>query len=262
MDDPDAAVAGERDREPRLGDRVHRRRDDRDLERDRPRQARRRAHVVRQHGRLGGQEQDVVEGEAFAAELRPRTRAPAPPRRTGYTAAPDERSSRPRPSSTSSTPPASRPTSRGSKRPAPTSSVDAAPAATASRSASSADLPGELRGDELREQDVAGADDRDRLDARRERLVAPDLPVLPEQRVAARLERDVHVAGAELARSCRAPSGSPPRPRAPARRRARPRAGSGRRETAPPRCRAGAAAPSESSTIRHAARPRSRTASA
>ena len=33
------------------------------------RQARRRAHVVRQHGRLGGHEQDVVEGEALTAEL-------------------------------------------------------------------------------------------------------------------------------------------------------------------------------------------------
>ena len=49
MQDADAALARERDREPRLGDRVHRRGDDRDLERDRARQARRRRDVVRQH---------------------------------------------------------------------------------------------------------------------------------------------------------------------------------------------------------------------
>ena len=69
VEDPDPALARDGDREPRLGDGVHRRGHDRDLERDRPGQARRRAHVVRQHGRLGGHEQDVVEGEAFTAEL-------------------------------------------------------------------------------------------------------------------------------------------------------------------------------------------------
>ena len=69
MEDPDSALARERDRQPGLGDRVHRGADDRDLERDRPGQPRRGAHVVRQHGRLGGNEQDIVEGEAFTAKL-------------------------------------------------------------------------------------------------------------------------------------------------------------------------------------------------
>ena len=70
MDDAEPALARQRNREPRLGDRVHRSRDDRDLERDRAGEARGRADVVRQHGRLGRQEQDVVEGQAFFAELR------------------------------------------------------------------------------------------------------------------------------------------------------------------------------------------------
>ena len=69
VDDADAALARERDREPRLGDGVHRRRDDRDAELDRARQARARRDVVRQHARLGRHEQDVVEGEAFLGEL-------------------------------------------------------------------------------------------------------------------------------------------------------------------------------------------------
>ncbi len=69
VQDADPALAGQGDREARLGDGVHRRGHDRDLERDRPGQACRRAHVVRQHGRLGGHEQDVIEGEALTAEL-------------------------------------------------------------------------------------------------------------------------------------------------------------------------------------------------
>ena len=69
VDDADAALARERDREPRLGDRVHRRRDDRDAELDRAREPRARRDVVRQHARLGRHEQDVVEGEAFLGEL-------------------------------------------------------------------------------------------------------------------------------------------------------------------------------------------------
>ena len=69
MDDPDPALARERDREARLGHRVHRRRDDRDRELDRARQARARRDVVRQDVRLGRDEQHVVEGEPFAAEL-------------------------------------------------------------------------------------------------------------------------------------------------------------------------------------------------
>ena len=66
---PMPALPRERDREPRLGDRVHRRRDDRDLERDRARELRRGRDVVREHARLGRDEQDVVERQPFLAEL-------------------------------------------------------------------------------------------------------------------------------------------------------------------------------------------------
>ena len=69
MDDADAALARERDREAGLGHRVHRRRDDRDRELDRGREAGARRDVVRQDVRLGRNEEDVVEGEPFATEL-------------------------------------------------------------------------------------------------------------------------------------------------------------------------------------------------
>ena len=69
VEDADPAEPRERDRHPRLGDGVHRRGDDRDLERDRARQAGRGGDVVREDGRLGRDEQDVVEGEAFLREL-------------------------------------------------------------------------------------------------------------------------------------------------------------------------------------------------
>ena len=59
----------ERDAHARLGDRVHRRRDERDLERDRARQPTGRRDVVREDCGLGRHEQDVVEGEAFLREL-------------------------------------------------------------------------------------------------------------------------------------------------------------------------------------------------
>jgi hypothetical protein len=49
MEDSDSALTRDRDRQPGLGDCVHRGADDRDLERDRPGQPRRGAHVVRQH---------------------------------------------------------------------------------------------------------------------------------------------------------------------------------------------------------------------
>ena len=45
--------------------------DDRDLERDRPRQAARRGDVVREDGGPGRDEQDVVEGQPFLRELVP-----------------------------------------------------------------------------------------------------------------------------------------------------------------------------------------------
>ena len=69
MQNADPALARERDREPRLGDRVHRGRDDRDRELDPARQPRRRRDVVREDVRLGRPEEDVVEGEALLAEL-------------------------------------------------------------------------------------------------------------------------------------------------------------------------------------------------
>jgi hypothetical protein len=69
VEDAEPTLACERDREPRLGDRVHRGRNDRDLERDRPRQARRRGDLVRQYRRLGGHEQDVVESQPLTRKL-------------------------------------------------------------------------------------------------------------------------------------------------------------------------------------------------
>ena len=53
VDDADPTLPRQRDRQARLGDGVHRRGDDRDLERDRRRQPRRRGDVVREHRRLG-----------------------------------------------------------------------------------------------------------------------------------------------------------------------------------------------------------------
>ena len=69
VDDPDPALAGERDRHAGLGHRVHRRGDDRDLERDRPCQPGRRRDGVRQHRRLGGDEQHIVERQSLFGEL-------------------------------------------------------------------------------------------------------------------------------------------------------------------------------------------------
>ena len=69
MNHADAAGACERHREARLRDRVHRGRDDRNRERDLARQACRGGDVVRKDVRLGGDEQNVVEGQPFAGEL-------------------------------------------------------------------------------------------------------------------------------------------------------------------------------------------------
>src|SRR6185312_995118 len=136
----DPAEARERDRHPRLGDRVHRGGDDRDLEHDRPRQAARGDDVVREDGGLGGDEQDVVEGQPFLHELVPRALQVA----WILTAVRDVASGRDPQAwanSCTSTAGRRRRTSAGSKRPAPTSSTDAAPAAAARRSASSAGEP-------------------------------------------------------------------------------------------------------------------------
>src|SRR5919204_532203 len=69
MQDAEPPFARERDREPRLGDRVHRRRDDRNLEADPAGQARPRRDLGRQHGRLGRDKQDIVEGQPLAREF-------------------------------------------------------------------------------------------------------------------------------------------------------------------------------------------------
>ena len=69
MEDADPAEAGEADGHARLRDGVHRGGDERDLERDRAGQAARGRDVVREDGGLGGEEQDVVEGEALLREL-------------------------------------------------------------------------------------------------------------------------------------------------------------------------------------------------
>ncbi len=69
MHDPHAARTGERDRETRLGHGVHRRGDQRDVQRDRGRQPSDGRDVVREDVRLGGDEEHVVEREPFLAEL-------------------------------------------------------------------------------------------------------------------------------------------------------------------------------------------------
>ena len=69
VQDAETALARERDRESRLRHGVHRGGDDGDLERDLPRQARRGRNLVRQHGRIGRHQEDVVEGQPLAREL-------------------------------------------------------------------------------------------------------------------------------------------------------------------------------------------------
>ena len=76
VEDADPALARERDRHPRLGDGVHRRRDERDLELDAPREARASGHIGREHRRGCGHEQDVVERQPFLRELRLETQQP------------------------------------------------------------------------------------------------------------------------------------------------------------------------------------------
>ena len=88
--------------------------------------------------------------------------------------------------------------SRDRSDPRPTARTDAAPAATAARIASSGRALVTDRGEELREEDVARADTRDRLDVRCERAQPPGLPADTEQREAAVLERDEDVARAHL----------------------------------------------------------------
>ena len=69
VDDPETARTSQRDREPRLGDRVHRGRHERDVQRDPRRQPRDGRDVVREHVRLRRDEQHVVERKPLLAEL-------------------------------------------------------------------------------------------------------------------------------------------------------------------------------------------------
>jgi hypothetical protein len=65
VNDPDAAFLGHGDSEARLGDRVHGRRDQRNIEGDAPGQTCGEIHILGQHRGMGGQQEDVVEGEGF-----------------------------------------------------------------------------------------------------------------------------------------------------------------------------------------------------
>ena len=186
MDDPDAALARERDRQPRLGDGVHRRRDDRDVELDRarqPRRASRRRSAARRDSAGTSRTSSKVspslanlslERERGArARLRPSStsHATSPPLDTAPVAKLPRRKlplSVRAFTSGSRLPLAServdgdrlrarrprtrrdcrRAASRGSKRPAPTSSVEAAPAATALAQRLLGRPPGDARGEE------------------------------------------------------------------------------------------------------------------
>jgi CBS domain-containing protein len=63
VDDADAALLRERDGEARFGHRVHGGREERDVELDRPGEAGGEADFAGEDGRVGGNEQDVVESE-------------------------------------------------------------------------------------------------------------------------------------------------------------------------------------------------------
>ena len=63
MNDADSSLLSHRNREARLGHRIHRRADDGDILVDISRQSRLRADVRRNYVRVGGQQQNIVEGE-------------------------------------------------------------------------------------------------------------------------------------------------------------------------------------------------------
>ena len=69
MDDAQSAELSERDRRARVGHRIHRRRDDRDRETELAGEPRRRGDLGREDVAAGGDEEDVVEGQAFLREL-------------------------------------------------------------------------------------------------------------------------------------------------------------------------------------------------
>src|SRR5439155_6247859 len=65
----EAAEPSERDRQARLGDRVHGRGEDRNVERELARQEGARRDLAREDITAGGDEEDVVEGQSFGSEL-------------------------------------------------------------------------------------------------------------------------------------------------------------------------------------------------
>ena len=71
VDDADPAFLRERDREPRLGDRIHRGRDDRGIERDAAGEPGPEGDFARYDERVGRDQQDVVEREGLAGDTHP-----------------------------------------------------------------------------------------------------------------------------------------------------------------------------------------------
>src|SRR5439155_161512 len=67
--DAQSAEPSERDRHTRLGDRVHRGGEDRNVERELAREEGACRDLAREDIAAGGDEEDVVEGETFGAEL-------------------------------------------------------------------------------------------------------------------------------------------------------------------------------------------------
>ena len=70
VDDPDPAGFRHRDREPRLGDGVHGRREDRQVETDGAGELRPDIRCARHHRAMAGAQENVVEGEAFGNKVR------------------------------------------------------------------------------------------------------------------------------------------------------------------------------------------------
>jgi hypothetical protein len=68
VNDADAAALGHRDREARLGHRIHRGGHDRQVQADSAGQAGAEIDVARQHRRMGRHERNVVEGESFGED--------------------------------------------------------------------------------------------------------------------------------------------------------------------------------------------------
>ena len=207
VDDAETTLACQRDRHPRLGDGVHRRRDDRHLERDRACEARRGRDVVGQHGRRGRHEQDVVERQPLPRELvrecalRPvelelrsvhRGTVPESPRRRSLAQASAGASS------VTFTPACSRPAWRGSKRPAPTSQGRRGACGHGRTQRILRRAADVSRGEEPGEERIAGPDDRHRVHPWCDGSVEPRLALLAQARDAAGLGCDQHVSRAEL----------------------------------------------------------------